>query len=310
VTYDERGIEVCVHLGAGYLLLTLETQYDRKWCIIDDRSHRILTQRDLPQMVRIMPEIDRAAGFLRVSFPPDADCEAFEAQLDPPSAETAEWQLYALSRSFWQSKAHAESQPRRDRLLLLVRHRRARRPRGCRVALALPRAARPARHARPARAQGGQDRPVPRARRGHRALRRLPAPRPEHGERARGGGASTRYGGVHGRAEPLEGAGARLAPLPRERRSRRCWRPVRGGRVGRARVRRERGPIDDDRLADVSLHGAFAAARSDSLSLTRRRSRTRIRTRARSTRRSSKYSSTGGTTLRWRGTQRRRGAWA
>jgi hypothetical protein len=99
VTYDERGIEVCVHLRACCLLLTLETQYDRKWCIIDDRSHRILTQRGLPQMVRIMPEIDRAAGVLRVSFPPDAECEAFEAQLDPPSAETAEWQLYVLSRS-------------------------------------------------------------------------------------------------------------------------------------------------------------------------------------------------------------------
>jgi uncharacterized protein YcbX len=100
VTYDERGIEVCVHLDACYLVLTLDTQYDRKWCIIDDRSHRILTQRDLPQMVRIMPEIDRAAGLLRVYFPPDAECEAFEALLDPPSAETAEWQLYALSRPF------------------------------------------------------------------------------------------------------------------------------------------------------------------------------------------------------------------
>jgi hypothetical protein len=157
---------VCVHLGSCHLFLTLETQYDRKWCIIDDRSHRILTQRDLPQMVRIVPEIDRAAGLLRVSFPPDAECEAFDAQLDPPSAETAEWQLYVLSRPFCKSNAHAESQHRRDRLLLLVGHRRARRPRGRRVALALPRAARPARHARPARAQGGQDRPVPRARRG------------------------------------------------------------------------------------------------------------------------------------------------
>jgi uncharacterized protein len=72
-------------------------QYDRKWCIIDDRTHMILTIRELPRMVQIIPDINRATGVLRVTFPPEAEIEPFEIALDPSAAEMAQWPVYAHS---------------------------------------------------------------------------------------------------------------------------------------------------------------------------------------------------------------------
>jgi uncharacterized protein YcbX len=51
--------------------------------------------------VHVTPEIDQAAGILRVSFPTDPDCEPFEIPLKPTSEEKEMWALlvtYTINR--------------------------------------------------------------------------------------------------------------------------------------------------------------------------------------------------------------------
>jgi hypothetical protein len=60
---------------------------------MDDRTHKIITGRDHATMFQIIPEIDRAAGVLRVSFPPEAECESFEVPLEPSAEALASWPL-------------------------------------------------------------------------------------------------------------------------------------------------------------------------------------------------------------------------
>jgi hypothetical protein len=60
---------------------------------MDDRTHKIITGRDHASMFQIIPEIDHAAGVLRVSFPPEAECEPFEVPLEPSADALASWPL-------------------------------------------------------------------------------------------------------------------------------------------------------------------------------------------------------------------------
>lgn len=115
------------------LLLTIQ-QYDR--CLIDERTHKILTIRELPRMVQIVPQVDHTAGLVRVSFPPDSEIELFEIALDPSAADMAQWQLCGYSNLIRDNFADT-IQSRRCQPLVLARHPGLRRSRGRRSPLAL-----------------------------------------------------------------------------------------------------------------------------------------------------------------------------
>jgi hypothetical protein len=45
----------------------------------------------------LVPESDLVdGGVLRISFPPDSECEAFEVALSPDENMLADWELYAV----------------------------------------------------------------------------------------------------------------------------------------------------------------------------------------------------------------------
>ncbi len=100
-------------------------QNDRKWCIIEQESHAVITAREvakvsttrdiarrgfrakmLPflnqyQMVLITPRIepDSASphgGRLVISFPEDSGCEAFSVPLNPTPDILANWPMYVV----------------------------------------------------------------------------------------------------------------------------------------------------------------------------------------------------------------------
>lgn len=73
-------------------------QYDREFMIIDARTHKAITARDVAKMVLICPEVhpDSSSpngGTLRVSFPPEAELDGFEVPLQPCHEQVQEWEL-------------------------------------------------------------------------------------------------------------------------------------------------------------------------------------------------------------------------
>jgi hypothetical protein len=88
------------------------------WAIIDARTHNVLLARNIPkvllvrvgatsvlnavQMVLIHPKIifdplHPEGGVLRVSFPAEAELEAFEVPLAPSSETLETWERYVPS---------------------------------------------------------------------------------------------------------------------------------------------------------------------------------------------------------------------
>lgn len=73
-------------------------QYDREFMIIDAKTHKAITARDIAKMVLIRPEvhpdpISPNGGSLRVSFPLEADLDEFEIPLCPSREQVKEWDL-------------------------------------------------------------------------------------------------------------------------------------------------------------------------------------------------------------------------
>ncbi|PIL31071.1 hypothetical protein GSI_05767 [Ganoderma sinense ZZ0214-1] len=71
---------------------------DRKWCIIEQESHAVITAREVAKMVLITPRIepDSASpygGRLVVSFPEDSGCETFSVPLNPTPDILATWPI-------------------------------------------------------------------------------------------------------------------------------------------------------------------------------------------------------------------------
>lgn len=58
--------------------------FDREWMLVDAKSSRFLTQRDLPRMALVQPALDLEAGQMRLSAP--GVSEALEISLSPPSS--------------------------------------------------------------------------------------------------------------------------------------------------------------------------------------------------------------------------------
>jgi uncharacterized protein YcbX len=84
-------------LPIPFMIVLRTLQHDREWCLLDAKTHKVLTQRDLPRMVSIHPEIvldhaEENGGVLRVSFPPESGCETFETPLAPSADTLAEWE--------------------------------------------------------------------------------------------------------------------------------------------------------------------------------------------------------------------------
>ncbi|PFH49668.1 hypothetical protein AMATHDRAFT_147151 [Amanita thiersii Skay4041] len=73
-------------------------EFDRQWCIIDTSTQRILTAREMPKMVLIVPHIERDpssawGGVLTVTFPSDPDCEPFSVPLTPTDDILRRWTM-------------------------------------------------------------------------------------------------------------------------------------------------------------------------------------------------------------------------
>lgn len=71
---------------------------DRKWCIIDAKTHVVLTARQVPKMVLITPRVQPDAssaygGLLAVSFPKDSGCDGFTVPLLPTDEMLREWDM-------------------------------------------------------------------------------------------------------------------------------------------------------------------------------------------------------------------------
>ncbi|KAJ3809336.1 hypothetical protein F5876DRAFT_44078 [Lentinula aff. lateritia] len=63
-------------------------EHDRRFCIIEASSHKVITAREVAKMVLITPRIetdDRSphGGVLKISFPEDSGCESFAVPLYP-----------------------------------------------------------------------------------------------------------------------------------------------------------------------------------------------------------------------------------
>ncbi|KAJ3570554.1 hypothetical protein NP233_g4332 [Leucocoprinus birnbaumii] len=73
-------------------------QNDRRFCIIDAESGKILTADKLPKLVLIHPEIQTDelspdGGVLVVNFPPESGCDNFSVPLRPSEETLSKWEL-------------------------------------------------------------------------------------------------------------------------------------------------------------------------------------------------------------------------
>ncbi|EMD31142.1 hypothetical protein CERSUDRAFT_120106 [Gelatoporia subvermispora B] len=71
---------------------------DRKWCIVDARTHTVVTAREVSKMVlvtpRIMPDTSSPhGGQLLVEFPEDSRCETFAVPLNPTEDALRDWEI-------------------------------------------------------------------------------------------------------------------------------------------------------------------------------------------------------------------------
>ncbi|EJC98824.1 uncharacterized protein FOMMEDRAFT_95832 [Fomitiporia mediterranea MF3/22] len=70
--------------------------HDRKLAIIDAKTHRIITARELPQMVLIYPQLivdklDQHGGRIHISFPDESGFEQFSIPLSPTDEVLRTW---------------------------------------------------------------------------------------------------------------------------------------------------------------------------------------------------------------------------
>ncbi|EJT99676.1 hypothetical protein DACRYDRAFT_95988 [Dacryopinax primogenitus] len=73
-------------------------KHDREFMIIDAKTHKAITARDVAKMVLIHPSIhydpkSYSGGVLRVSFPEESNLEEFEVPLQPSADEVKDWVL-------------------------------------------------------------------------------------------------------------------------------------------------------------------------------------------------------------------------
>ncbi|OJA18065.1 hypothetical protein AZE42_05426 [Rhizopogon vesiculosus] len=92
-----RGISVP---EARYTLEGLEN--DRRWCIVRADNNVVVTARDVPKMVLIIPRIIpdspcQKNGRLEISFPEESVCEAFSVPLHPTEETLLSWQSIDIS---------------------------------------------------------------------------------------------------------------------------------------------------------------------------------------------------------------------
>ncbi|KAF9469583.1 MOSC N-terminal beta barrel domain-containing protein [Collybia nuda] len=73
-------------------------EHDRQWCIMDVAANRIITAREFPKMVLIVPriEFDTTAphkGLIHVTFPENSDCTPFTIPLQPTKDILSNWEI-------------------------------------------------------------------------------------------------------------------------------------------------------------------------------------------------------------------------
>ncbi|KAF9469582.1 MOSC N-terminal beta barrel domain-containing protein [Collybia nuda] len=73
-------------------------EFDRKWCVLDVNANRILTAREFPRLVLIVPtiEFDETAphkGLIHVNFPEDSDTPSFSIPLEPTEEMLSTWEI-------------------------------------------------------------------------------------------------------------------------------------------------------------------------------------------------------------------------
>ncbi|KDQ51141.1 hypothetical protein JAAARDRAFT_41407 [Jaapia argillacea MUCL 33604] len=76
--------------------------YDRKWCVVDSETNKILTARELAKLVLIIPriEVDPTSpygGKLVVSFPADSGVESLEVPLCPTEEMLKAWEVIEVT---------------------------------------------------------------------------------------------------------------------------------------------------------------------------------------------------------------------
>ncbi|KAM5538345.1 hypothetical protein V8D89_007947 [Ganoderma adspersum] len=82
--------------ASRYTLEGLEN--DRKWCIIEQESHAVITAREVAKMVLITPRIEADptssyGGRLVISFPEDSGCDTLSVPLNPTPDILANWPI-------------------------------------------------------------------------------------------------------------------------------------------------------------------------------------------------------------------------
>ncbi|KAJ1302684.1 hypothetical protein OPQ81_003000 [Rhizoctonia solani] len=88
-------IKSCRGISLSESTVTLEgLQYDRQYVIVDAKSHKFITARQIPKMVLIGTAIKLGEDpLLSVSFPPESGIPPFETYLAPSPETLANWEL-------------------------------------------------------------------------------------------------------------------------------------------------------------------------------------------------------------------------
>ncbi|KAF9532098.1 MOSC N-terminal beta barrel domain-containing protein [Crepidotus variabilis] len=85
-------IKSCKGLSVESVNYTHEgLENDRLWCVIDATKRTVITARESPKMVLILPTV-KSDGTLRVSFPNDSGCEPFSVPLNPDEEVMRTWE--------------------------------------------------------------------------------------------------------------------------------------------------------------------------------------------------------------------------
>ncbi|CCM01446.1 uncharacterized protein FIBRA_03498 [Fibroporia radiculosa] len=89
----ESGCNVSSNIG-----LNSVHQNDRKWCIVDAQTNAIITAREFPKMVLIIPRLDVDSssphgGNLTISFPKESGCSEFKVPIAPTPDMLRKWEV-------------------------------------------------------------------------------------------------------------------------------------------------------------------------------------------------------------------------
>ncbi|CCM01440.1 uncharacterized protein FIBRA_03492 [Fibroporia radiculosa] len=73
-------------------------QNDRKWCIVDAQTKAIITAREFPKIVLIIPRLDvdsssSHGGSLTISFPKESGCSEFSVPIAPTPDMLRKWEV-------------------------------------------------------------------------------------------------------------------------------------------------------------------------------------------------------------------------